>query len=689
MNDPGNRRTLGFSAGAANAGARSDAAALIEAIRSLRAAPRNGEFWQAYSRCVAQLCRASATAIAARTGDETWTLLAQYPHADDEDDADSAQASLQAQRWMLLLADVRERLGDKGFGIAPPAPGASAIGVGVRLIYAQADVILLLQIPDVERARLNELVLRAQLVADLAAGEAAGSDQAADATMAERQSGARADASDTPGAVVRFGQRAGVQTSSDALLDWLELVARVMQYRQFGPAALALVNGVAARTGWTQVVLGWQQGSYVRSQAISHLERFERRAEHVRLLEAAMEETLDQDALLQYPAPVARAAVSASGDPDAAADAALDEVLASQPVIISHTRLAQGLGFARIASVPLRETEDAASAVLLLASEEADAPELQLEAMRLSIQMLMPWLAELQLRSRWFGARWVHRAGRFAEDTLSLRNPWKKLAAVLSSAALLYIVFGTWPHRLDATAELVTDSAQILNAPFEAYVEQVQATVGDTVRQGDLLALLDRQELLLQESELRAEIRKLGAEAEKARAASQTADVQIALARRAQAQVRLERVLHNLEQSRIVAPFDGVVVEGERKELLGAPVRRGDKMFRVARIEGIYVTLFVPEADMRYLPADARGEVSLLSQPEHSYPIIIEAVIPVAQVKPQQGNLFMIRARFVDDPQSWWRPGMTGVARIDAGDRNILWLMTRRAVDAIRLKLWW
>jgi hypothetical protein len=29
------------------------------------------------------------------------------------------------------------------------------------------------------------------------------------------------------------------------------------------------------------------------------------------------------------------------------------------------------------------------------------------------------------------------------------------------------------------------------------------------------------------------------------------------------------------------------------------------------------------------------------------------------------------------------------VARIDAGDRNILWLLTRRAVDAIRLKLWW
>jgi hypothetical protein len=32
---------------------------------------------------------------------------------------------------------------------------------------------------------------------------------------------------------------------------------------------------------------------------------------------------------------------------------------------------------------------------------------------------------------------------------------------------------------------------------------------------------------------------------------------------------------------------------------------------------------------------------------------------------------------------------MTGLARIDAGDRNILWLLTRRAVDAVRMKLWW
>jgi len=64
-------------------------------------------------------------------------------------------------------------------------------------------------------------------------------------------------------------------------------------------------------------------------------------------------------------------------------------------------------------------------------------------------------------------------------------------------------------------------------------------------------------------------------------------------------------------------------------------------------------------------------------------------VIPVAQVKPQAGNLFMVRARLLEAPEGWWRPGMTGLARIDAGDQNILWLLTRRAIDAIRMKLWW
>ena len=54
----------------------------------------------------------------------------------------------------------------------------------------------------------------------------------------------------------------------------------------------------------------------------------------------------------------------------------------------------------------------------------------------------------------------------------------------------------------------------------------------------------------------------------------------------------------------------------------------------------------------------------------------------------QEGNVFMLRAELLEPPQDWWRPGMSGVAKVEAGDRRIIWLLTHRLVDYLRLKLW-
>ena len=132
-----------------------------------------------------------------------------------------------------------------------------------------------------------------------------------------------------------------------------------------------------------------------------------------------------------------------------------------------------------------------------------------------------------------------------------------------------------------------------------------------------------------------------------------------------------------------------MIVEGERKDLLGAPVKKGDKILKIAKIEGLYVTLMVAERQMRYVQPGASGEVSLLSHADHSIPVRINSVIPVAQVKGQEGNQFMITAELLEPPQPWWRPGMTGLARIDVGQRSIAWILTHRMLDNLRLLLWW
>jgi HlyD family secretion protein len=133
-----------------------------------------------------------------------------------------------------------------------------------------------------------------------------------------------------------------------------------------------------------------------------------------------------------------------------------------------------------------------------------------------------------------------------------------------------------------------------------------------------------------------------------------------------------------------------VVVEGERKELQGAPVRKGDKLYRLARIEGLYATLHVGERDAAVVRPGASGELTLVTRPDQTIPLRVSAVIPVAQVKGAEGNQFLVRAELLSPPQPWWRPGMSGAARIDAGeDKALAWILTHRLIETIRLALWW
>ena len=49
----------------------------------------------------------------------------------------------------------------------------------------------------------------------------------------------------------------------------------------------------------------------------------------------------------------------------------------------------------------------------------------------------------------------------------------------------------------------------------------------------------------------------------------------------------------------------------------------------------------------------------------------------------------MVRSAFAGPIQPWWRPGMTGVCKFSVEKRTLLWILTHRTVDFLRLWLWW
>ena len=461
------------------------------------------------------------------------------------------------------------------------------------------------------------------------------------------------------GRVVRQAKMDVVQFSE--ILDVMVLVNEEQRYMA---AAMTFCNEVASRYRCERVSLGWLDGDYVRLQAMSHMEKFEKKMDAVQSLEAAMEEAFDQDEEILWPRTEMGAAV-----------------------VRNHESFAKEQGSTYLLSLPIRLDD---SPVGVLTCERSNEPfsEEVIRGLRLLCDQAARRLGDLKEHDRWFGARMMSAVREGLGRLWGVEHTFVKLIGVLVCVALAVLLFGKMTYRVEAPFILKTDDLAYLPAPFDGYIDKVEVKVGDVVQEGSVLLKLDTRELLLEESTAIANQNRYVREAEKARTEKALAEMKIAEALAQQAKARLDLVRYHLGHAEVKAPFAGIVVEGDLKELLGAPVKKGDVLFKVALLEKMYAELKIDERDVHELAGQATGEISFVSRPNLEFPIVVERIDPVA-VTEQEGNVFLVRALFPQEVAAWWRPGMSGVAKVNVGRRNILWILTHRTIDFLRIFLWW
>lgn len=442
----------------------------------------------------------------------------------------------------------------------------------------------------------------------------------------------------------------------------LEVLAATNAHTRFLSVAMALVNELAARFQATRVSLGWGQGAYVRVRAISGTDRFEKKMDAVQRLEAAMEEARDQDEEIIFPA---------GNDSDA--------------ITRDHAAYAQAESLQGMLSVPVRIDGEAVGVVML---ERAAAPfdEHDAMAVRVIVDQAGRRLLDLHTNDRWFGARWAASARNWFARFLGPRQTWLKVGAVAGAVFLLFATFVPLPYRVNASFIVRADALQYLPAPYDGFLAEVRVRPGDFVKQGDLLLKIDPSDLLVEEAAAVAEARRYGAEAEKAEAERKLADFRAARALQAQSQARVDLIKYRLERSELRAPFDGVVVEGDLRERIGAPVHSGDVLIKISQLAGLYVEMRVPERDIDLVGASTDAQVAFATRPEDTFDVNVTRIEPSA-VADREGNAFVVRGRMLSRAE-WLRPGMSGVAKIEAGERSLLWIATHRLVDFLRLKFW-
>jgi len=442
----------------------------------------------------------------------------------------------------------------------------------------------------------------------------------------------------------------------------LALVAASLEKERFQGAVTSFATELASELRCDRVSVGFLRKGRTRVAAMSHSATFGGRTNLIAATEAAMDEALDQEATVVYPAP--------------------DQLVPrSSPC---HAELARQFGATAIATIPLTRSGEPCGAVTLEREEPFDLTSLTL--LEVVGALAGPVLEDRRREDRFIAAKVADSSRDFLGRIVGPEHVVLKLIVGAVAAAAIFLLVARGEFRVAADAEVEPAVRRAAVAPFDGFILSAPARAGDTVSEGQLLGTLDPRDLRLEHAKWESE---LGQAAKLHRAAMADHDaptIEIQASAMAEARAELERVEVRLAQTEIRAPFDGVVVAGDLTQRLGSPVQQGETLFEVAPLEAYRVRLDVDEKDIAYVRVGQEGTLVLAALPEESFPFEVTKITPVS--KAEEGrNTFRVEAQLSDAPERL-RPGIGGVGKIETGPQRWAWIWGRDVVDWVRLKLW-
>lgn len=224
--------------------------------------------------------------------------------------------------------------------------------------------------------------------------------------------------------------------------------------------------------------------------------------------------------------------------------------------------------------------------------------------------------------------------------------------------------------QVDVTKEEVIEAQQ-------AYNYAIKQT--ETAQQS--LAIKQRE---LEGAQAELNLAQSGALPEDIEAATQ--EVNAAKAQLRALQQNLSHTQTQLQSTQLVMPIDGYLVTPYLKQQVGSYLEPGGTFATVQDNKVAIAELQLPEYDSGELTAGAAATVKLLAFPSTPISGEILAIEPTTSEE-LYGRILKILIRMDNSDQSL-KAGMTGYAKIDAGEKSLFVLLTRPIVRFVQIELW-
>nr|WP_237457381.1 HlyD family efflux transporter periplasmic adaptor subunit [Pseudomaricurvus sp. HS19] len=262
----------------------------------------------------------------------------------------------------------------------------------------------------------------------------------------------------------------------------------------------------------------------------------------------------------------------------------------------------------------------------------------------------------------------------------------RKLCVALLVVLGVLFTFLSGTYQVKANAVLKGQIQRAIVAPFDGFILNSDVRAGDVVQAGDLMAAFDDRDLALERLNWVSQKQEYLFEYNRALGSRKRAEAKVYEARVTQAEIQLELLDQQLARTRLTAPFDGVVVSGDLSQSIGGSRKRGEVLFEVAPLDAYRLTLLVDESQITDVRVGQQGKFLAASLPDAPFSFEVSKITPVARAE-EGKTVFEVEAMVLHSTAQLL-PGMQGLGKINAGERNLLWIWTRSFGHWLRLHLW-